>query len=154
MISLVRVPRVHSRKRIRMALEFFAERLMGKRLAKSVFVEVTFVKGMTDRTGDYGLASWEDRPHRPREFAVLVDRDLKEDLLLRTLAHEMVHVKQHAKGELTSSLRNANLSRWHDEVVDDRVVKYRSLPWEKEAFSLEKVLVKEFKQHEAKASEA
>ena len=154
MIELIKVPRIHSRKRIQMAMDFFAERLMGARLADKVDIEVVFVKNLLDKTGNYGSTCWEDRPDRSREFSILIERDLSDNLLLRTLAHEMVHVKQHAKGELRCSLRHANLNRWKGETIDDDKVKYRDLPWEKEAFSMERPLVKEFKEYEARASEA
>ena len=154
MISLVNVPRTRDRKRLVRAAEFFSERLMGRRLANLVDIKVFFTEGMLDKDGEYGNTCWQDRPDRSREFFIHVDRSLTEHMMLRTLAHEMVHVKQHASGELRCYIRSASLHRWKGEMIDDDSIKYRNLPWEKEAFSMEIPLVKEFKSHEAQANKA
>ena len=58
---------------------------------------------------------------------------------LSTLAHEMVHVKQFAKGELSG-----NLSRW--KTRDHSNTEYWDQPWEKEARRLQSKLVAKFEQ--------
>ena len=57
---------------------------------------------------------------------------------LSTLAHEMVHVKQFAKGELDPAL-----SRWKSNKYCDKI-EYWDQPWEKEARRLQHKLVLEF----------
>ena len=57
---------------------------------------------------------------------------------LSTLAHEMVHVRQFARGELNSSL-----SRWKSNKYCDNI-EYWDQPWEKEARRLQNQLVYEY----------
>ena len=78
--------------------------------------------GMVAKTGD-------------REMQMFVDGGLNECDLILCLAHEMVHVKQIAKGQLSLSKRNKNL--WFGQ----RILKeYHERPWEQEAFARERLL--------------
>lgn len=65
--------------------------------------------------------------------------------LMFTLAHEMVHVKQIAKGQYKGIIsKNGKLHRcWMGKIVN---AKYMDRPWEKEAFGRELELVKSFLQ--------
>ena len=56
---------------------------------------------------------------------------------LSTLAHEMVHVKQFARGELSSSLQ-------HWKGRDHADTEYWDQPWEKEARRLQNKMVLQF----------
>jgi len=56
---------------------------------------------------------------------------------LSTLAHEMVHVKQFARGELSSSLQ-------HWKGRDHTDTEYWDQPWEKEARRLQNKMVLQF----------
>ena len=57
--------------------------------------------------------------------------------MLATVLHEMVHIKQFRVGELGYS----PVLTWHDGTRESDV-EYDKQPWEKEAFKLEKKLVK------------
>jgi len=54
--------------------------------------------------------------------------------LIRTIFHEMVHVKQYVEGDLSHE-NSDNL--WKGEVVD---VPYSDRPWEKEAYEQEEAM--------------
>ena len=58
--------------------------------------------------------------------------------ILRTIFHELVHVKQYIAGELTSE---GEIMRWNGTVY---IGAYELLPWEVEAFELEEVMMKSF----------
>ena len=53
-----------------------------------------------------------------------------------TLAYEMVHVKQHAKGELKSMLRERE-DKWHGRYIKENELHYFEKPWEIEAYGRE-----------------
>lgn len=57
---------------------------------------------------------------------------------LAVLAHEFVHIKQYARGELS-----ADGKKWMKTKIDDEQ-EYYDQPWEKEAFRLQYKLVQEF----------
>jgi len=61
----------------------------------------------------------------------------------RTLAHELVHVAQYAKGDLMKA-DNAML-RWRGQIIfNANDIPYFERVWEKEAFSRERELIKAF----------
>ena len=55
--------------------------------------------------------------------------------IMETIAHEMVHIKQYAKGELVD-LSRCGSTRWLENVVDTST-NYWDLPWEIEAHGKE-----------------
>ena len=78
--------------------------------------------GMVAQTGD-------------RDITMIVDSRLGEGDLIQCVAHEMVHVKQIAKGQLTIGKRNTQL--WLGQKVN---TVYHERPWEQEAFARERLL--------------
>jgi len=75
---------------------------------------------------------------------------LPRPVLLRTLAHEMVHVKQYIMGEMTALSSDKNgigRVQWKSRVVDEYDINYRSLPWEKEAYRMERPLYRSYCKH-------
>ena len=70
---------------------------------------------------------------------------LNKKQTLISLAHEMVHVKQFARGELKDYLR-IDAVKWKNKTYNLSKVKYWSCPWEKEAHKKDKILYESFKQ--------
>ena len=83
----------------------------------------------------YCMAESEDRADRPRTFEIEINKDLKLRDLLQTVAHEMVHVKQYARGELYESTRKGKW-RWQGKWMSNNV-DYYDEPWEIEAHGRE-----------------
>lgn len=79
-----------------------------------------------------------------REFEIEIEKDRPIDELLVTLAHEMVHLKQFATRELTSSHVPAHISRWQGREINENLVNYWDLPWEIEAHGRERGLFYRF----------
>lgn len=84
-----------------------------------------------------------------RTILMSLDSRLPMNQLLLTLAHEMVHVKQIARGQYSGKLaRNGRLlSQWCGKTVK---AKYEDRPWEIEAFSRQVGLVEELIDHAVK----
>lgn len=76
---------------------------------------------------------------RPRTFDIEIHGSMKLSEQLRTVVHEIVHVKQYARGELYQSARSSKI-KWKGEWYTQTNVKYCRLPWEVEAFDKEKDL--------------
>jgi hypothetical protein len=72
---------------------------------------------------------------RPRRFEIEINSAVRLRRMLETVAHEMVHVKQFAKGELYQGIR-VNKHRWQGKWLEDNV-DYWDLPWEIEAHGRE-----------------
>lgn len=134
---------------IKLASNFYASKLFHKNLTNNLEVTVELSDGIEAD----GLSTWEDDYVRPREFSIVIRKDIgleKEqayERILLSLAHEFVHVKQMAKGELKERFgRNEKYVLWKNTKFkslfenDD----YWELPWEIEAHGKEDGLLYRF----------
>ena len=64
---------------------------------------------------------------KPDSFIIEINRHLHTEDKLKTLAHEMVHVKQYSLGYL-----NESMTRWRGKKVSQNIT-YENKPWEIEA---------------------
>jgi len=87
---------------------------------------------LKDLKGDaYGYCLHVD----DREFEVELHSRIKQRRLLETVAHEMVHVKQYARGELYESTAQGK-HRWQGKWLN-KDPEYWDRPWEIEAHGRE-----------------
>lgn len=77
----------------------------------------------------------------PYSYVITLDADLDEVTQLQTLAHEMVHVKQFHRGELSE---RGPVFKWKGSVVDPKKVEYDDFPWEIEAEEMQQTLYSKF----------
>lgn len=119
-----------------LALNFFADSLLTKQLSKHIIVTVK----MSKKYDNLGLTCVEDynASGKPREFILEIKSDQTEVEILRTLAHEMVHVRQYATGQL-----NEYMTVWNGKKVPANL-SYAEQPWEIEAFSVGDILCMEY----------
>lgn len=119
------------------ALEFFSSRLITPQKRKHIEITVKYRK-VIDELGtvyvdDYNVLG------RPISFIIEVRQSDTEEEKLKTLAHEMVHVKQYIRGEL-----NEEMSVWRGHRVDSDEIPYAEQPWEVEAESVAHKLYDEY----------
>lgn len=125
------------------ATKFYCERLLTKRLLNNIFIHIeleTFQKN----TDEYAFCDTLGDNNRPRDFIITLDRKLNRKEMLMALAHECVHVKQFAKGELKDIFRPYHLVKWKGEKFDPAKSDYWELPYEIEAYGREKGLYVKF----------
>lgn len=96
-------------------------------------IVVKFKKGLFKETSQYGNCIWEDQHLRPEEFEIEIEPNQTIQLLLNTLAHELVHVKQWAKGEFYQLQREKHVYKFCGKRFDTKKVDYWDTPWEIEA---------------------
>ena len=70
-----------------------------------------------------------------REFEIVLDKNIDTKDLIRTVIHEMVHVKQYIRKEMDSEIVGSRM-RWKSKTYPYDI-KYDDMPWEKEANRLE-----------------
>lgn len=75
-----------------------------------------------------------------RQFDLEIRKGLSLYELISTVCHEMIHVKQYARKEL--SLTPTGQNKWKAKQIPEKV-EYENLPWEKEAFKKEEALALE-----------
>lgn len=119
------------------ASEFYCSNLMSSRLIHNIRINVVIKKNLEED----GFCCIEEynKSGKPREFTIEIDKALNLKTMLLVLAHECVHVKQYATGELDDSL-----SVWRGRKVNSDKVPYWEHPWEIEAYGREKGLYVRF----------
>lgn len=144
------------KKIIRLAANFFANILMSSRIVENLSIQINVIKSLRNDQkilGSAGPSEHADERY-PRNFAIDLDRQKKLKSIIMCLAHEMVHVKQYARGELVYHNRNDLVTFQKKMYKDDD---YWLSPWEIEAYGYEvcmfqkfyptyKMLLKEFRQ--------
>ena len=117
--------------------EFCVKKLMPR--MKSLEVNIVLKDFGKDSTYGYALPADEADTSRPRQFDVEINKKVKLRRMLETVAHEMVHVKQFARGELYESV-NLGMHRWKGKWLSNSqqcVKDYWDHPWEIEAHGRE-----------------
>lgn len=119
---------------MRKAIKFMASLLMPKRLLNNIDLDIEYsvipnCKGSTE---------YLDTNDKPRMFRVTINPNMSKRNQLTTLAHELVHVKQFAKGELKEYLKkHPSAMRWGNEIIQYDDESYWDMPWEIEAYGRE-----------------
>ena len=123
----------YNRKLVYRATWWYAEKVMSKRLMSGLEISINLRKNLINKEDCEGTASWEDESNRPKEFTIELDVSYSIRDALITLAHEMVHIKQWAKGEMYEYVKSG-LIRFHKTKFDADNINYWDYPWEIEAF--------------------
>ena len=115
---------------VKRAALFYANELMSKKVLKNLYVQIIFnekinVCGYAEIT-EYNLAG------KPRGFEIEINPTIGATEILKTVAHEMAHVKQYVYCET-----NDTLTKWKDKRVDSDTIDYWVQPWEIEAHGYE-----------------
>lgn len=119
-----------------LALDFFADALLTNQLKRHIIIHVRFRKNLDV----LGLVEVDDynASGKPREFIVEVNRNQSAEEIIHTLAHEMVHIRQYAYGEL-----NEEATQWCGEQYA-RDLAYHEQPWEIEAHDIGDIIFNDY----------
>lgn len=118
------------------AVSFALDQLLPRHRSLEITVVFKNLKGVD------GWCMWEDDNVNPREFTIMVYRGFGRENVLKTVLHEMVHVKQYAKGELQERYKFGHKQLWKGKDCSD--VNYWDQPWEVEAYKLQDELYDKF----------
>lgn len=128
---------------VKKAAYFYGKYLIGGKLFKNIHLTLQFEK-IANKDGDYAYCDWTDDNNSCREFLIGIDLSLSKKETLLALAHEMVHLKQYAKGELKDIWRPVRMVKWQGERYIYEEMDYWECPWEIEAYGREKGLYFKF----------
>lgn len=73
------------------------------------------------------------------DYVIEVSSNINTNDIVETIFHELVHVKQIIDGRLDEDGRT-----WKGRTYDTDKIPYKELPWEVEAFRLQRLMTKEF----------
>lgn len=124
------------------AIKWYGKHLLGNRLYHNIEITIEFDDSDLNKNV-YGYCDWNDTNDRARDFTITINPNLGKRNMLLVLAHEMVHVKQYAKGELKDFVRVKRV-KWKGKVYNEENLDYWECPWEIEAHGREKGLYFKF----------
>jgi hypothetical protein len=130
-VRIINCPDKDFKPFVKRGVEFYAQNLIkSKRLRDNIHLKIKFNSKLTV----WAFASIEDynASNKAREFLIEIHPWIGAAEILKTLAHEMVHIKQFVHGET-----NETLSKWKGISIDADSLDYYHHPWELEAYSLE-----------------
>lgn len=128
------------------AIDFFVSKMM-PRLSDRLSIRIKGDPELLQREGIFADCIDEDDDYEnrlPRDFVIRVDTSIRLDRFLSTIMHELVHVKQFARGELRFVERGTGTHRWQSKSLNADKLDYYDLPWEIEAHGREKGLTVQF----------
>lgn len=124
------------------AVEYYCSLMMSKRMCNSLEVYVVFKNKLE---GDFvGFCNYLDHYEGVRQFEIEVCKNYSVREILKAIAHETVHLKQFATGELKDIMHPGNISVWRGEKINEDKVDYWDLPFEIEAYGREPGLYQRF----------
>jgi len=123
------------------ATVFFANQLLDPRTVRNLVVDVE----IRSKLSVQGECVDEEGTRNPRFFTIALRSQRNVENMIKTLAHEMVHVKQHAKNELQTGFVVPSrgglqvFSKWQGTVWRPKSKEdpYFDAPWEIEAYGRE-----------------
>jgi len=129
---------------VKKAANFYAEYLLNStRIFNNVHLTIEFQ--IFDKGSDeYGCCDYIEENYSPKFFQITLEKRLSKKESLLALAHEMVHLKQYAKGEMKDMRRPAHIVKWLGEKYEINEIDYWEQPWEIEAYGREKGLYLKF----------
>jgi hypothetical protein len=128
-------------KHQRSATQYFADKLISKQMQRNITIRVIFTKYQS-MFGETEILDYNSRGE-PREFALIIQKNISNEEILKTIAHELVHVKQYLYKEL-----NEQMTLWKNKKVsEEQYASYYDRPWEKEAYKVGDKLFEEYYDH-------
>jgi hypothetical protein len=112
---------------------FILEKFFQKKTIRQMDIVITMRDDYLEKYGMYGDCLAEDLSPRPRWFSINLDGVQKRCIILNTLAHELVHVKQWAKDEMYEYTKTPGRVRFGKEIINTNNTDYWDHPWEIEA---------------------
>jgi hypothetical protein len=122
------------------AIESYCTRIISKKILKTIHLKV-YLKKKLEYPSMQGYCYYVSHEDGIREFEIAIKKNTSLRELLIYIAHECVHVKQLASGELKDGVRKC---KWQGQLIEDDKLDYWDLPWEIEAYGREKGLYHRF----------
>ena len=122
---------------VKRAALFYASELITPKMLENIYLRIKF----SDKIPAFGYAEiigYNDS-RKAREFEIELHSGIGARNILKTLAHEMTHIKQYVYSET-----NETLTRWKGLKIDSDNIDYWYQPWEIEAFGMETGLFSKF----------
>lgn len=123
-----------SRKELKFATEFIFAHLVSKKIHDSTEITIKSIKTNDDHK-EMGKLFGKTYQLDQYKYRIDLNKDLSRKIILQTLAHELVHVKQYTKKQLgvTYMIDGSYFGIWKKKSFNMDGLNYFFTPWEVEA---------------------
>ena len=125
-----------TRKLVRSIAHWVSRKSMDVRLRTSGTVNIVIQKDLYLKEKVQGLSWIDDEEYRPRKFKIQVEEQSKLRHMLETIAHEMIHIKQWASGDMYE-YSDGYRTKFKKKAYNTKKMDYWDAPWEVEAHGKE-----------------
>lgn len=125
---------------IQRASSFFIQKLMPRK--RNLLIGIFLQPKLMAEENVYGTCYHYDLYDKDVEYTICLDSTQDLNTTLGTLAHELVHVRQFSRREL-SMLNDQYCAKWKGQKYADDT-EYEDMPWEVEANKLEHQLCSDY----------
>lgn len=116
-------------------------------MPKITTLDITLrIRKFKPEEGAVGWCTYEDNNVNPREFVIDVSLDQSFADFIKTVIHEMIHVKQYALGQMKERYKSGHKILWKDK--DYTTTSYSKCPWEREAYRKQETLYEKYMQQQ------
>ena len=131
-----------SREELRLATKIMLAHLLSRQMLKNITIYIRQKPNLRlSGLPVYAFVYGRDDRYPPRSFTIWLDSKPGKRMQLRSLAHELTHIKQHATGECRHL--KSGLVRWRDKHSKESVSFFA--PWEIDATGHENALYEAYK---------
>lgn len=116
--------------------EFALKKLLPRHRTIEIVIKFRNLEGVL------GLCDYTDTNINPRQFEILLEKNLSDELIIETIMHEIIHVKQMVRNEMQDRVKSGYKKLWKGK--DHTNLPYDKQGWEVEAYKMELELVREF----------
>jgi RecA/RadA recombinase len=136
---------------IKEATQFFAKELMTVRMMNTIKIKIDVRKTTLDKNTWGQVINKCMGSVKQKEFRITLDYNRFDTDILRTLAHEMIHVEQIVSGRLQYRYWKSDHqlhARWEGKELGVKShIPYEHQPWEIEAFGKEEAIFQKYYFH-------
>jgi len=136
---------------IKEATQFFAKELMTVRMMNTIKIKIDVRKTTLDKNTWGTVNSKCMGSQKQKQFRITLDYNRFTTDILRTLAHEMIHVEQIVSGRLQYRYWKSDHqlhARWEGEELGVKShIAYDEQPWEIEAFGNQEAIFQKYYFH-------
>lgn len=127
---------------LREAVNKLSTQLMSRRLARTLTIQVKFIRGLRKREGVFATIDYMDEYfyRTPRTYTIMIDQRWVNSpvRLLLLVAHEMIHVQQIASG----TYKHLRAGIKYNGKLYSHNLDYKEQPWENDAFGGERAVLR------------
>mgnify|MGYP003326148886 CR=1 FL=1 len=125
---------------VEQAAAFYSNFLIGS--VSDLFITIKLKRNLLNKEDVKADCLLDEDEDDYKSFEIRIDSLMNMPGVLRSLAHEMVHVSQYYSGKMKD--RGISGVVWKGQAMSLTIAHYYDLPWEVEAYSMEEGLYERF----------